>query len=103
MLLGLSVAAFFIPNPFFQKAWGWIGLFGGFVFLIIQLILLIDFSHAWSDSWMAKYQDEGSECHKWGLILSSATLYILSLVTTVLLCVVLTALDFLGWGWGQEG
>lgn len=90
MLLGLAVAAFFIPNTFFLKVWGWFGLIGGFFFLLIQMILLVDFSHAWSESWMAKVQDEDSKCHKWGLILASSGMYLASLVGTVLMYVFYT-------------
>lgn len=39
---------------------------------------------------MAKYQDEGSNCHKWGLIISSAVMYITSLVGTILMYIFYT-------------
>jgi hypothetical protein len=55
-----------------------------------QMILLVDFSHAWSESWMAKYQDEGSSCHKWGLIIASAAMYITAIAGTILMYVFYT-------------
>jgi len=93
LLVGLSAAAFFIPNGFFLNVWGYFGLIGGFLFLLIQMILLVDFSHCWSESWMAKYQDEGSNCHKWGLILSSAFMYLTSFVGTIMMYIFYTHSD----------
>merc|ERR1719230_1136799 len=90
LLIGLATAAFFMPNTFFLKVWGWFGLFGGFFFLLIQLVLLVDFAHAWSESWMAKVVDEDSKCHKWGLLLSASGMYLASLVGTILMFVFYT-------------
>lgn len=29
----------------------YIGMFGGYLFILLQFILLIDFAHNWSESW----------------------------------------------------
>eukprot|EP00039_Didymoeca_costata_P001334 m.51642 g.51642 ORF g.51642 m.51642 type:complete len:457 (+) comp10745_c0_seq2:619-1989(+) len=89
LIVGIAVAAFFINNSFFLKIWGWIALFGGFAFLIIQLILLVDFAYAWADSWIGKLED-GSTTHKWLIILSSLGMYGLSITATILLFVFYT-------------
>ena len=46
----------------------WIGLFGAFLFIIIQLILLIDFAHGWAESWVEKYEETESKCYYFGKI-----------------------------------
>jgi len=81
VLVGLMVGAFFIHNSFYI-AWGWIGLVGAFFFMIVQLILLVDFAHSWNESWVAKLED-GHSCYKWGLLISSFGLYALALAITV--------------------
>ena len=63
-----------------------IGSICGFIFIIIQLILLIDFAHSWNESWVAK-GEEGSKVHYAGLIFFTATFYIVSLVAIILLYV----------------
>lgn len=88
LLAGAMVGAFFIKNDFFQ-AWGWVGLVGAFFFMIIQLILLVDFAHSWNESWLAK-AEEGSKCYSFALVLSSATLYLVSFIGTVLMFVYYT-------------
>jgi hypothetical protein len=62
-MIGLMVAAFFIKNEFFLGAWGWISLVGAFIFVLIQMVLLVDFAHSWADSWVGQ-MEEGSTCHK---------------------------------------
>jgi len=89
-LLGLSVGAFFIPNSFFHQGFSYVAMIGGFLFLIIQLILLVDFAHAWADSWIGK-MEEGSNLHKWLIILASVGMYLFSFVATVLLFVYYTS------------
>ena len=45
-IVGITVAAFFIPNEFFV-VFGWIALFGAAGFIIIQLVYLIEFAYSW--------------------------------------------------------
>ena len=35
----------------FHLAWMYIGMVGGYLFILLQLILLIDFAYNWSESW----------------------------------------------------
>lgn len=37
MWIGLTVAAFFIHNDWFVKYWGYFGLVGAFIYMIIQV------------------------------------------------------------------
>lgn len=106
IIVAIAVAAFFIPSKGFAPskssrinernfleqgfllflALMVIGSICGFIFIIIQLILLIDFAHSWNESWVAK-GEEGSKAHYGGLIFFTATFYIISLVAVILLYV----------------
>ena len=44
---------------------GWLALVCAFVFIIIQMVLLIDFAYSWNEAWVGRMED-GSCCHKWG-------------------------------------
>jgi len=88
ILAGAMVGAFFINNHFYS-GWGWVGLVGGFFFMVIQLILLVDFAHSWSESWVGKAED-GSRCYMIGLIASTIVLYLVSIIGTVLMFVYYT-------------
>ncbi len=74
LLIGLSVAAFFIKNQFFLEVWGWIGLVGVALFILLQMVLLIDLAHSWADAWVER-MSSGSSCHSFGLMLASLLLY----------------------------
>ncbi|KAJ3107967.1 hypothetical protein HDU97_002547 [Phlyctochytrium planicorne] len=53
---GLVVLAFFIPNPFFI-GWGlYINIPLAVLFILIQIILLIDFSYSFSESLLEKWE-----------------------------------------------
>ena len=45
------IGAFFIPHGGFGPTWMHFGMIGGFMFIIIQLVLIIDFAHSWAESW----------------------------------------------------
>jgi hypothetical protein len=58
------VGAFFIPedkNETFGTTWMWFGMIGGFFFIIIQLVLVVDFAHRWAESWVEKYEETSSK------------------------------------------
>eukprot|EP00775_Hariotina_reticulata_P009592 gene9592-9755_t len=48
---------FFFPNGMVE-AYGWAARFGSGVFLIIQMIILLDFTQAWNDSWVANGEED---------------------------------------------
>ena len=54
-LFGLVIADFFIPDTFFYY-FAWVSLFGAGIFIIIQLVLLVDLAYSWSESWVTKWQ-----------------------------------------------
>ncbi|KAK7303238.1 hypothetical protein RJT34_14140 [Clitoria ternatea] len=49
----LVVLAFFLPDVIIL-AYGFISKFGAGLFLLIQVIILLDFTHNWNDSWVEK-------------------------------------------------
>ena len=64
LVLGFLVGAFFIESGAFNMAWMIVGLIGGFLFILVQLILLVDFAHTWNKSWVQRMEeDEGTRCY----------------------------------------
>lgn len=55
IVIGIGVGAFFIPNGSFSTSWMWIGLIGGILFILVQLVLIVDFAHGWAETWVGKY------------------------------------------------
>ncbi|XP_029296274.1 serine incorporator 5 [Cottoperca gobio] len=51
-LVACCAGAFFIPEEeTFLEVWRCIGAAGGFIFLLIQLMLLVKFAHRWNTNW----------------------------------------------------
>ena len=61
LLIGGIIGAFFIPEGSFGVTWMYFGMIGGFMFILIQLILIIDFAHTWADAWVANYEETESK------------------------------------------
>ena len=38
-------------------------MIGGFIFILIQLVLIIDFGHSLNESWVAKYEETENKCY----------------------------------------
>ncbi|XP_061906844.1 serine incorporator 5 isoform X1 [Entelurus aequoreus] len=86
IVLGACCAAgFFIPQEeTFLEVWRYVGAVGGFFFLLIQLMLLVEFAHRWNTNW--------SSGVKYNRLWYAA----LALVTLVLFSVAVGAVIFMG-------
>lgn len=55
VVIGGIIGAFFIPEGQFASTWMVFGMIGGFCYIIIQLILIVDFAHTWAEKWVCEY------------------------------------------------
>ncbi|XP_041043417.1 serine incorporator 1 isoform X2 [Carcharodon carcharias] len=83
-VVAITVGAFFIPEGPFTTVWFYVGMAGAFCFILIQLVLLIDFAHSWNESWVEKMEEGNSRCWYAALLSATGVNYLLSLVAVVL-------------------
>ncbi|XP_017793609.1 PREDICTED: probable serine incorporator isoform X2 [Habropoda laboriosa] len=90
LIIGGIIGAFFIPEKSFGITWMYFGMIGGFLFVIIQLILIVDFAHSWAEVWVTNYNE--TESKGWYVALLGATLfnYAVSITGIVLLFIYFT-------------
>ncbi|XP_037078986.1 serine incorporator 3-like isoform X2 [Pollicipes pollicipes] len=60
LLIGGMVGAFFMPAGSLVW-WMYFGMIGGFLFILIQLVLIIDFAHGWAENWVSRYEETGAK------------------------------------------
>uniref|UniRef100_A0A8C9UGM3 Serine incorporator 2 n=1 Tax=Serinus canaria TaxID=9135 RepID=A0A8C9UGM3_SERCA len=89
-LVGITVGAFYIPDGTFTSVWFYFGVVGSFLFILIQLVLLIDFAHSWSQRWL--HNAEQGSAKGWYAALCTITFlfYAASIAAVVLLYVYYT-------------
>ncbi|KAG7256313.1 hypothetical protein CRUP_000377, partial [Coryphaenoides rupestris] len=92
-LVGIAVGAFFIPDGTFTTVWYYFGMVGSFFFIVIQLILLVDFAHSWNQSWLQRAEDGNTKCWFAGLLSFTIIHYVLAFTAMVLLFVFYTQPD----------
>lgn len=86
LLIGLCAGSFFIPRGFSLYCM-YVGMVGGFLFILLQLILLVDFTHAWNAKWL-KYDSETgrkSTCGYVGTLLCAFIFYAIAIVGAIFL------------------
>lgn len=84
LLVALWVAAFFIPRGSFGVAWMYIGFIGAFLFILIQLILMIDFAHTWNEIWTSNAEESDNKCWFGGLFFFMFLFYAFALTGFIL-------------------
>ena len=69
---------------FAEQVWLYFGMIGGFMFIVIQLILIIDFAHSWAEAWVGNYEESGSRGWLVALIGTSLVTFGITLAVIVL-------------------
>lgn len=58
IVIAIAIGAFFIPAGQFGNIWMWVGLIGGLVFILVQLVYLVDFAHSTAEQWYGMYHSK---------------------------------------------
>lgn len=85
IVIGIAIGGFFIKNEDFGSWMMWIGMIGGFGFILVQLVLLIDFAHNWADVWVGNYEETQSKGWFAALMGATAIQYIAALTGIIFL------------------
>jgi len=99
VLIAIIIGAFFIPEDpaeTFGTTWMYFGLVGGFLFILIQLVLVVDFAHRWAESWVEKYEETNSKGWYCALVFFTFAQYVLVITAVVLLYVYYTTAEGCG-------
>lgn len=82
--LALVYLAFLLPNRFFTQFYvPYLALPGSALFILIGLVLLVDFAHSWSETCLEKWEQTDRPLWKWTLIGSTLGLYALTLALVI--------------------
>ncbi|XP_019365378.1 PREDICTED: serine incorporator 3 [Gavialis gangeticus] len=92
-IVGIMVGAFYIPEGPFTRAWFGIGTAGAFCFILIQLVLLVDFAHSWNESWVERMEEGNSRFWYAALLSCTGLFYIISVICLVLFYIFYTQPD----------
>lgn len=99
IVIGITIGAFFIPAGTFASVWMWVGLFGGLAFILVQLVLIVDFAHTWADAWVSNFEETESRGWYCALLSVTALQYALSIAGISLLFVYFTLVSFFFFSW----
>ncbi|TBU41487.1 TMS membrane protein/tumor differentially expressed protein [Dichomitus squalens] len=80
--LVLVVISFFIPNGFFMFWGNYVAMIGASIFILLGLVLLVDFAHSWSETCLENWENSNSNLWQWILIGSTAGMYAASIAIT---------------------
>ncbi|VDK76905.1 unnamed protein product [Litomosoides sigmodontis] len=84
-VIGIAVGLFYVNSESISSPLMWIGLIGGFIFILLQLILIVDFAHSLAEGWMEKYEESESRACYCGLLMFTFLSYTLSIAAAVLM------------------
>ena len=68
----------------------YIGLIGAFLFILVQLVLLVDFAHSWNETWVDNMEESGSKAWMVALLFFTFIMYALSLAGVICMFVYFT-------------
>ncbi len=66
--------------------WGnYVALVGSIIFILLGLVLLVDFAHTWSETCLENWEKSSSNFWQWILLGSTACMYIFTIAITTIL------------------
>lgn len=83
--LVILILSFVIPNGFFMFWGNYVSLIGATLFILLGLVLLVDFAHSWTETCLEKWENSDSNTWQWILIGSTASAYGAMITVTSLL------------------
>lgn len=81
----LVALSFVIPNPFFIFWSNYVSLIGATIFILLGLVLLVDFAHTWTETCLEKWELSDSNLWQYVLVASTASMYIGAIALTGIL------------------
>eukprot|EP01023_Acetabularia_acetabulum_P027088 TRINITY_DN2563_c0_g1_i2.p1 TRINITY_DN2563_c0_g1~~TRINITY_DN2563_c0_g1_i2.p1 ORF type:complete len:377 (-),score=70.98 TRINITY_DN2563_c0_g1_i2:153-1283(-) len=76
--LGLNILPFLFPNKVIY-VYGWVARIGSPIFLLIQLLILLDFAMSWNEAWVLKAEEGETKFYTYLLALTG-TFYLVFIV-----------------------
>ena len=70
VVLIIFILSFFIPNGFF-RGYGYLAMGGGFLFLVYEMVLIVDMAYSWNSAWVSNYESNQSCCSVTTIILGT--------------------------------
>ncbi|XP_044173914.1 probable serine incorporator [Acropora millepora] len=84
IFVGAIVGAFFVPSGRFIEVCLYTGFVGGFLFILMQLALLVDLAHTWNSDWVERMEETGSKV--WAGMLLFFTFLMYGLAVAGIVC-----------------
>lgn len=90
LVIGGMFGSFWIPDGNFADIWMYFGMVGGFLFILIQLVLIVDFAHSWAEAWYGNFEDTQNKGWLGALLTFTSLMYAGAITAFVLLIVYYT-------------
>ena len=87
LYLAFVIISFTIPNEFYIVFSKWVSVPSGVIFILVGLILLVDFAHEWAETciYHVEMEDESSAFWEKFLVIGTSAMYTASMAMTVLM------------------
>lgn len=83
--VGLIALTFVIPDGFFVVWGNYFAMIGAVIFLLIGLVLLVDFAHSWAETCLEHIEESDSKLWKGILLTSTLGMYVGFLALTIIM------------------
>mmetsp|Transcript_5912 Transcript_5912/g.7775 ORF Transcript_5912/g.7775 Transcript_5912/m.7775 type:complete len:426 (-) Transcript_5912:96-1373(-) len=84
LFLLLAISAFYLPVSVFSM-YSWIAIFGAGAFVLLQLLMLVDFAHSLNEGWVRQFEETGARKYVFFLSASTLICFAIAVVLSVLM------------------